>query len=131
MIPNRPLTLEESAWLAHWKTICQNCFGWSSSETEAWVNAEVRGFDSTEPSFQYHYHPIREVRRLFIPSALRERFRLGKVIHLSDFYAGLEEALYLDWDQLYSGFPPDFDWNRVRTHIERLIRDLVAKNEKQ
>jgi hypothetical protein len=128
MIPNRPLKPEEKIWLSYWKTVCRECFGWSESQTEAWVDSDVPDFDYDNSIWQYHDHPMEEVRRLFIPEKLRERFRQGNLNGLLEFYDGLGEILFVGWEQIHEGFPTDFDWDSARVRIRRLTSEFTAKN---
>ena len=128
MIPNRPLTPAEKVYLGYWKTVCGECFGWSDSETENWVSQNIDDFDYNLSGWLYNQHPFERIRPLFIPASLSEKFRLGKLTGLPDFYGRLSQILELGWEQLPNGFPSEFDWNVTRLEIKQLTKEFVSRN---
>ena len=130
MILNRPLYPTEATYLNYWKTVCGECFGWSGEEIEAWVIQHIDDFDYDAPDgWLYHQHPLERIQRLFVPEHLREKFRLGKLNGLREFYNGLEEVLWLNWDEIDKGFSSEFDWNAARKKVQDLTDVFVAQNK--
>jgi hypothetical protein len=129
MIPNRPLKPVEKTYLNYWKKVCGECFEWTGSKTEKWVNQNVDDFDYDLPTgWLYNQHPFERIQPLFIPDHLREKFRIGKLTGLRDFYNGLSEILGLGRENLSEGFPSDFDWEAARKEIKRLTERFVSQN---
>ena len=129
MILDRPLMPEEVATLRYWKAICRECFGWSGRHTELWVKKHVHDFDYTLNGCLYHEDTLDRIRPLFVPEHLREKFRLGKLNGLREFYKGLEDVLWLEWGEIYErGFPAEFDWDAARRNIKSLTEIFIAQN---
>ena len=130
MILNRPLEPAEAVYLNYWKTVCRECFGWSDTEIETWVIQNVDDFDyDTQGGCLYNQHPLERIQKLFVPVHLREKFRLGQLKGLRDFYTGLEDVLWLPWHGIDKGFAADFDWNAARQKVARLTEKFVLKNQ--
>ena len=128
MILDRPLMMEEAAWLGYWKTVCGKCLGWHEAETEAWVKENIDDFDYHLNGWLYHQHPLERIQRLFVPEHLQEKFRLGNLNGLREFYDGLEDVLWLRWSEIYTGFSAEFDWDAAQRKIKHLTEIFAAQN---
>lgn len=121
--------MEEAAWLSYWKAVCGNCLGWSEARTEAWVKENIDDFDYSLNGWLYHQHPLERIRRFFVPEHLQEKFRLGKLRGLREFYDGLEDILWLPWKAIYAGFSAEFNWDSARRKIKHLTEIFAARNQ--